>query len=144
MQPSRTFEDRDGFRWLTLPAEMASFRALRDFVMDAAQAASLTAEQSWKLELVFEEVVVNVIRYAYPAAAPDAVAVGCAAGDSHFAVQVRDSGHAFDPLAGDDPDLTLGIMERRVGGLGRFLTRRLVKHAEYTRQDGQNVLTFSI
>jgi len=123
---------------------MASFAALREFVMDAATAADLNEEQLWKLDLVFEEVVVNVIRYAYPADSPDTVTVGCSARDNHFAVQVRDSGQAFDPLAGEDPDLTLSIAERRVGGLGRFLTRQLVSHAEYARQDGHNVLTFSI
>lgn len=123
---------------------MASFMALREFVMDAAKAAGLSEEQLWKLELVFEEVVVNVIRYAYPAGAPDTVSVGYAVNENHFAVQVRDSGKPFDPIAGDDPDLTLGIAERRIGGLGRFLTRQLASHAEYARQDGHNVLTFVI
>jgi len=144
MQPSRSFDESDGFHWLTQPADMASFMVLREFIMDAAKAAALSEEQLWKLELVFEEVVVNVIRYAYPAEAPDTVSVGYAAHENHFAVQVRDSGKPFDPLAGADPDLALGIAERRVGGLGRFLTRQLASHAEYARQDGHNVLTFAI
>ena len=143
-QPSRSSEEAGGFRWLTQPADMASFVALRAFVMDAAKAASLSEEQLWKLELVVEEVGGNVIRYAYPAEAPDTVSVGYAVSKNHFAVQVRDSGKPFDPLAADDPDLTLGIAERRVGGLGRFLTRQLASHAEYARQDGHNVLTFAI
>jgi serine/threonine-protein kinase RsbW len=144
MQPSRSFEESSGFHWLTQPAEMASFVALREFTLGAAKSAGLSEEQLWKLELVFEEVVVNVIRYAYPAEAPNTVSVGYAAADNHFTVQVRDSGKPFDPIAGADPDLTLGITERRVGGLGRFLTRRLDSHAEYARQDGHNVLTFAI
>ena len=143
-QPSKSSEEAGGFCWLTRPADMASFVALREFIMDAAKAAGLSQEQLWKLELVFEEVVVNVIRHAYPAEAPDAVSVGYAATENHFAVQVRDTGKPFDPLAGADPDLTLGIAERRVGGLGRFLTRQLASHAEYARQDGHNVLTFAI
>ena len=93
---------------------------------------------------MFEEVVVNVIRYAYPAEVPDTVSVGYAVDENHFAVQVRDRGKAFDPIAGEDPDLTLGIAERRIGGLGRFLTRRLASRAEYARQDGCNVLTFGV
>ena len=123
---------------------MASFVALREFIMDAAKTAGLSEEQLWKLELVLEEVVVNVIRYAYPAESRDTVSVGYTAHENHFAVQVRDSGKPFDPIAGDDPDLTLGIAERRVGGLGRFLTRQLASHAEYARRDGHNVLTFAI
>ena len=144
MQPSRSFDAADGFCWLTLPADMASFATLREFVMGAAKAAGLSEEQHWKLELVFEEVVVNVIRYAYPAGAPDTVSVGYAATAGRFSVQVRDAGKPFDPIAGDDPDLTLGIAERRIGGLGRFLTRQLASHAAYAREDGHNVLTFAI
>jgi len=144
MQPSKSFEEAGGFRWLTQPADMASYMTLREFIMEAAKVAQLSEEQLWKLELVFEEVVVNVIRYAYPVESPDTVSVGYAARENHFAVQVRDSGKPFDPIAGDDPDLTLGIAERRVGGLGRFLTRQLASHAEYAHQDGHNVLTFTI
>ena len=143
MQPSRSSEE-SAFRWLTRPADMASFVALREFVMDGAKTGGLSEEQLWKLELVFEEVVVNVIRYAYPAEAPDTVSVGYAVNENHFAVQVRDSGKPFDPISGADPDLTLGIAERRIGGLGRFLTRQLASHAEYVRLDGHNVLTFAI
>ncbi len=143
MQPSRSSEE-SAFRWLTQPADMANFVALREFVMDAAKTAGLSEEQLWKLELVFEEVVVNVIRYAYPAEAPDTVSVGYAVNENHFAVQVRDAGKPFDPIAGEDPDLTLGIAERRIGGLGRFLTRQLASRAEYAREDGHNVLTFAI
>jgi serine/threonine-protein kinase RsbW len=144
MQPSRVFEEAGGFRWFTQPAAMASFIPLREFIMDAAKAAGLGEEQLWKLELVFEEVVVNVIRYAYPADSPGTVSAGYAAGDNAFVVQVRDSGKAFDPLAGDHPDLTLSILDRPIGGLGRFLTRELASRAEYARSDGHNVLTFSI
>jgi serine/threonine-protein kinase RsbW len=144
MQPSRSFEETGGFRWLTQPATMASFLVLRQFIMDAATAAALSEERLWKLDLVFEEVVVNVIRYAYAADSPGILSTGYAARDNEFLVQVRDTGQAFDPLAGEDPDLTLSITERRVGGLGRFLTRTLASHAEYARDEGQNVLTFSI
>lgn len=144
MQPSKVFEEAGGFRWLTQPATMDSFVPLREFIMDAARAAGLNEEQLWKLDLVFEEVVVNVIRYAYPADSPGTLSAGYATRDNTFVVQLRDSGHAFDPLAGDDPDLTLSILDRPVGGLGRFLTRELASRAEYARTDGHNVLTFSI
>src|SRR5512143_4054339 len=96
MQPSRSSEESGGFRWLTRSADMASFVALREFIMDAAKDAGLSDEQLWKLELVFEEVVVNVIRYAYPAEAPDTVTAGYAAHENHFTVQVCDSGQPFD------------------------------------------------
>ena len=46
MQPSRSFDQPDGFRWLTQTADMASFVALREFIMGAAKAARSTFSTS--------------------------------------------------------------------------------------------------
>ncbi len=140
----RKTDDAPAFRWLELPAEMASFSPLRDFVFEAAQAAGLGDEQLWKLDLAFEEVITNVIRHAYPQGLAGSVAVGYRGEPECFAVQVRDSGAEFNPLDGSDPDLTLAIEDRPIGGLGRYLVRNLVSRANYQRENGVNVLTFEM
>ena len=51
-----------------------------------------------------------------------------------------DDGPAFDPLAAQAPDTTLGLDERPVGGLGLMLVRRLMDDVAYERRDGRNHL----
>ena len=47
----------------------------------------------------------------------------------------------FDPLAKDDPDITLEAKERRLGGLGIFLVKEKMDDMRYEYRDGKNILT---
>ena len=47
----------------------------------------------------------------------------------------------YDPLARKDPDVTLPAGVRDIGGLGIFLTKKLMDDVQYTYQDGRNILT---
>ena len=53
---------------------------------------------------------------------------------------MADDGPGFDPLSAPEPDTSLGIEERPIGGLGIALVRRLMDHVEYERRDGKNRL----
>ena len=52
-----------------------------------------------------------------------------------------DSGVPYDPLAKPDPDVTLSVEEREVGGLGIFLVKKTMDDMTYVRRDGRNELT---
>ena len=52
-----------------------------------------------------------------------------------------DQGMPYDPLARTDPDITLPVGERDVGGLGVFMTKKLMDDVLYEYRDGQNILT---
>ena len=52
-----------------------------------------------------------------------------------------DGGVPFDPLTRKAPDVTLSAEEREIGGLGIFLTRKLMDEVRYRREDGRNILT---
>jgi anti-sigma regulatory factor (Ser/Thr protein kinase) len=135
----------DGLRWLSLPARTASLGQFTEFVRVGAREAALPEARLGPLELVLEEVLMNVFSYAYPAGESGAVAVGYeAAAPDRLRVQIRDSGRAYDPLAAEDPDLTLGLDDRPIGGLGLFLIREMTDSIEYQRSGGQNILTFLI
>ncbi|MCP4452100.1 MAG: ATP-binding protein, partial [Planctomycetes bacterium] len=54
---------------------------------------------------------------------------------------VADQGPAFDPLDRPDPDTTLSVDDRAIGGLGIFLTKQMMDDVSYERRQGKNVLT---
>ncbi len=47
----------------------------------------------------------------------------------------------FDPLAREDPDVRASASERGIGGLGIFMTRKLVAEVTYAYRDGKSILT---
>ena len=46
-----------------------------------------------------------------------------------------------DPLAKEDPDIRLSADEREIGGLGIFMTKKIMDDVTYAYKDGQNILT---
>ena len=127
---------------LRLPATMESLEIFRLFVLGQLRQLNMAQELVFKVELVLEEVLANVIHYAYPKEAGE-VEVGCVVKDKDkFCFCVTDWGIPFNPLDCPDPELSQDLAARHVGGLGIYLVRHLVDDLCYHRQEGGNVLTF--
>jgi anti-sigma regulatory factor (Ser/Thr protein kinase) len=129
------------FERLTLPARVESVRAFHQFVRSGAEAAGLDSDDMNKLDLVLEEILVNIARYAYQGGAGD-VEVAYSAEPGSLLVEVTDQGRGFNPLDAAPPDLALGLGDRPIGGLGVLLVRQIVGSLSYRRRDGQNTLSF--
>ena len=116
--------------------------ALQAFVEERLEAAGVPGKTRMQLAVAVEEVFVNIASYAYAPGKGEA-AVGVAVSGSPAAVTVTfsDRGRPFDPLAKADPDVTLGPDEREIGGLGIFMTKKLMDEMRYEYRDGQNTLT---
>lgn len=98
-----------------------------------------------ELDLLVEEILMNIARYAYPENAPGTVTiVWSVPGPGELAVEVGDQGVAFDPLTVGPPDLTADLESRPVGGLGIFLLKSFARSLSYRREQGWNRLTFGI
>lgn len=128
---------------LTLPASAGSISALSEFVRGGAVAAGVAANEFEKLDLILEEILINVARYAYT---PETGVVEVAytpAGASKLRVEIADFGRVFNPLEVDPPDLSRGLADRSIGGLGVFLVRSMVDSISYRREEDRNILSFT-
>jgi anti-sigma regulatory factor (Ser/Thr protein kinase) len=129
------------FERLTLPARLESVRAFHQFVRNGAEAVGLNSSDMDKLDLVLEEILVNIARYAYDGGAGEVeVAYSTEAGS--LLVEVTDQGRSFNPLDAAPPDLALGLADRPIGGLGVLLVKQIVGSLSFRRQDGLNTLSF--
>ena len=93
------------------------------------------------INLVLEEMVTNIIKYAKPAGGEHQILVTLDLTIGELIVTLIDNGPEFNPLARPDVDTTLPIEEREIGGLGIHLVKKMVDHIEYQRRDGKNYLT---
>lgn len=94
---------------------------------------------AYTIHLVVEEIVVNIVNYAYPD------------GEGYLEVRVhndqqvltfefRDHGLPFNPLEQPVPDLDKPLEERSIGGLGIFLTKEMMDDTQYRYEQGENIL----
>ena len=94
-----------------------------------------------QVKLAIEELVANVIMYAYGERKDQDIQIEMECRGTLLQVTVIDSGIPFNPLESKDPDLSLSVEERPIGGLGIFLVKQLMTELRYERASGKNVLT---
>lgn len=110
-----------------------------DFIMQA-QEVRAHPSVSYAVRLSCEEIIVNIIRYAYPNRTDGYIGIGISGDGNQLCVAIRDGGRPFNPLAYGQPDITLAPENRDIGGLGIFLVRQMMDKVSYTRADGENRL----
>ena len=124
-----------------------NLEAVNDFIHEQIKPFSCQSQTLFQIDLAVEEIFVNISHYAY---SPDkgTVQIECSAektadAPAKLTVSFTDRGKAFNPLAKPNPDITLSVEEREIGGLGIFLTKKYMDSVLYERKDNQNILTFT-
>ena len=128
---------------LHLPAILDNLPQALAFAEKGAEAAGVTQKKRTGLTLAVEEAFVNICTHAYHDATGQ-VELACFSG-SHpfprsFVLEIFDSGPEFDLLSIPEPDTSLGIEERAIGGLGVHFIRHFTDHADWRRENGKNIL----
>ena len=130
---------------LSLVAESAAVQPASDFVCRGAEEAGLPPGRLPDLALVMEEILMNVVRHAYPAGVQGVVEISYAVpAPGCLQVEIADRGVAFNPLTYPEPDLNASLEDRPVGGLGVFLTRQFTDSLEYLRDGAWNRVRFAL
>lgn len=125
---------------LTLHNDIREIPQLSAFVESVCEEASLDMGVTMSLNLALEEAVSNVMMYAYPEGTVGRVVVEASLEEGCLVFVLRDSGKPFDPTAAPEADITLGVEERPIGGLGIFLVRQIMDSVRYVREGDENVL----
>lgn len=131
---------------LTVAGSLDSLSAIRDYVDRAAAAAGLDRRANYRLRLAVDEIATNIVNYGYERANRCGdILVRATVDDVWLSVALEDSGIPYDPTtAAPPPDLDDPLEDRRIGGLGIFLTQIGVDDFRYEYRDGRNVNVFAM
>ena len=95
-----------------------------------------------QIDIAVEEIFVNIANYAYNPEIGDAtIRVEVSNEPLAVAITFLDHGKPYDPLAKEDPDVTLSAAERQIGGLGIYMVKKSMDDFSYLYKDGQNIST---
>ena len=127
---------------LEIEAVRENLEEVLAFLGERLDAADCTPKARMQLELAVEEIFINIASYAYnPDTGKATVRIEVSGDPLHVTITFIDRGVPYDPLAKADPDLSASAQERTVGGLGIFLTKKLMDDVVYEYRGGRNVLT---
>ena len=129
---------------LSLLATIDNLPTVLAFLEEQLEEADCPLKTQMRLAVAAEEIFVNIASYAY--AHEDnigkaVIRVETLEDPLRVVLTFMDNGMPYDPLAKEDPDVTLSAEDRKIGGLGIFMTKKSMDNIQYEYKNGQNILT---
>lgn len=130
------------WRELTMDAVIENVTPLTEAVDGMLESMDCPMKVQAQIDIAIDEVFSNIANYAY---APDVgravIRIETCREPASITLIFRDWGMRYNPLEKKDPDVTLGLEERQIGGLGIFMVKKSMNRMFYRRRGRQNVLT---
>lgn len=126
---------------LTIDATIENIATVTAFIDEQLEHRDCPMKTKRQVHIAIDELFGNIAYYAYH---PEKgiVTVHAEVTDNPLAVVITfiDNGTPYDPLAKADPDITLSVEERDVGGLGIYMVKKTMDDISYEYRNGQNIL----
>ncbi len=123
-------------------ADTKELSSIQEFVEKELKKYNCNSKTIHQINLVIEEVFVNIANYAYKEKdGYCTLAIQPENGKVTFIFE--DDGVSFNPLEKQDPDISLLADKRDIGGLGIFLTKKMMDEVKYKYENNKNILTIS-
>lgn len=127
---------------LTVDAKTENLSRVLEFVDEELEKSGCSMRSMMQMDIAVEEIFVNIANYAYtPESGKAVIRVDTANDPNRVTVIFKDTGTPYDPLAKEDPDITLSSEERKIGGLGIYMAKKSVDDIKYEYKNGENILS---
>ncbi len=123
-------------------AKFENLDEIREFVGNLARQGGFSDKDVYNIQLATDEAASNIIEHAYQNKPGGVLEISCNIQGDVITIVLTDYGKSFDPSQVPVPDLQADLSDRKIGGLGIFLMRKLMDEIYY--QPGphkSNVLT---
>ncbi|MBQ7736411.1 MAG: anti-sigma factor antagonist [Oscillospiraceae bacterium] len=129
---------------LKLDALVDNLPRVLSFIDGHLEQAGCPVKAQMQIDVAAEEIFVNIASYAYEnRTGPAIVRVEIREEPTAAVISFHDRGMPYDPLAAEDPDVTLAAEDREPGGLGVFMVKKSMDDVSYRYEDGWNVFTMT-
>lgn len=127
---------------LKIDARTENLNQVMAFVDESLEEAGCSMKVQIQIDVAVEEIFVNIAQYAYAPETGDAVIqLEIEKESGTVVIAFIDHGIPFNPLAVKDPDVTLPLSDRKIGGLGIFMVKKSMDDVTYEYVDKKNILT---
>jgi serine/threonine-protein kinase RsbW len=128
---------------LRIKNQISELEKVAQFIEEIGEELGLSMELQMNLNLVMEEMVTNVIFYAYPKDETADIELLAKSDGKELTFVLSDHGKEFDPTAKEDTDLGVNPADRELGGMGIFIVKNIMNEVTYQRLEGKNLLTMT-
>lgn len=122
---------------LVVKSRTDNLSAIREFISAMAKQAGFDDATVEKIALSVDEACTNIIKHAYKNSPEGDIIIKAKSANYKFIIEIVDYGSVFDPQLIPEPDIRKYYKEKKVGGLGMFLMKKLMDEVHYTRTAGK-------
>jgi len=128
---------------ITVSSEKTQLATVLNFIEENLNHYNPSPKFIMQLELSIEEIFINIIEYAYKNNSNQKITISYNSKENPLRAIVTflDEGPPYNPLKNQDPDTSLSLEERDIGGLGLFLVKKNVDYIDYEYENEKNILT---
>lgn len=126
---------------MTVEATPENIQVITAFVDEQLEQYDCPMKAQAQIDIAIDELFGNIVRYAYhPEIGSATVQVEVTKEPLAVVITFIDQGKPYDPLAKEDPNVTLSAEEREIGGLGIYIVKKSMTDITYEYKDGRNIL----
>jgi len=125
---------------LTVINDQNQLDKIVSFTNKTSDSWGFSPELTGEINLMLEELFINTISYGYTDTAVHEIKISFKYENRLFTIEFSDDGLESNPLTTPEADTSLDIMDRKIGGLGMYLIKKLSDTVEYKYENGRNTL----
>ena len=129
--------EHENERRFSVVPDKASISAVSDFLDSCLEEYEIPMRVGYSLKVVADEILSNIVYYS-GANTADVLFRNDA---DRITLTFGDDGTPYNPLESEEPDVTAGLEERSIGGLGLFMVKKMAESIQYEYAAGKNQLT---
>ena len=127
---------------LTIEATPENIDTVIEFVDEQLEEYGCGMKEQMAIDVAVDELFANIAQYAYsPETGYATVLVDVIKDPLSVEITFIDNGIPYDPLAKSDPDTSLSVEDREIGGMGIFIVKKSMDLVNYEYKGGKNILT---
>jgi anti-sigma regulatory factor (Ser/Thr protein kinase) len=127
---------------IVFDANFDNLDEIREIVAEAARQVGFSDKEIYAIQLAADEASSNIIEHAYAGVTGGKLEIDISIYDNKLKIIMRDHGKPFDPASVPEPNVKADLSERKIGGLGMYLMRKLMDEVSYeSSSETGNILT---
>ena len=127
---------------IVFDANFDNLDEIREIVAEAARQVGFSDKEIYAIQLAADEASSNIIEHAYAGVTGGKLEIDINISDNKLKIIMRDHGEPFDPASVPEPNVKADLSERKIGGLGMYLMRKLMDEVSYeSSPETGNILT---
>lgn len=124
-------------RTLSMPVSYKNIEKMAAFAENFMIEEKCTPKLTHQMIIALDEIFSNIVKYSH---ATDAE-LTCGVADDMVYLIFSDNGIPYNPIEANEPDITLPMKERPIGGLGLHMVRKMMDYIDYKYEGDRNVFT---